>query len=152
MAYQKPEFAAYFAEHSVQLPLAKGDMMLFSPAVFHAGGSNSTDTDRIANLLQISSAFGRTMESIDNRVMIEAVYPILQRRKASGNASELFIRNAIAVVADGYAFPTNLDTDPPIGGNAPETQQQMLWRALDEGWSANRLRETLIAYEDRRRA
>ena len=77
MAYQESGFAAYFAENRVQLPLAKGDMVFFSPAIFHGGGRNSTDTDRIANLLQVSSAFGRTMETINNHVMIETVSQII---------------------------------------------------------------------------
>ena len=126
-------------------------MVFFSPALFHAGGNNRTDTDRIANLVQVSSAFGRTMETINNRKMIEAVYPSLQRMKPDA-ACDRLIRDTIAIVADGYSFPTNLDSDPPSGGNAPETQQQMLARALDEDWSADMLAQILDAYEARRQA
>ena len=92
------------------------------------------------------------MKTINNHVMIETVYPALQRRKADGTASDRLIRNTIAVVADGYSFPTNLDADPPIGGNAPETQQKMMWRALEDGWSLSTLKETLTAYAARRQA
>jgi ectoine hydroxylase-related dioxygenase (phytanoyl-CoA dioxygenase family) len=50
----------------VQLELNKGDVIFFSPAIFHAAGENkSTDIQRLVNLLQVSSAFGRAMESID---------------------------------------------------------------------------------------
>ena len=37
--HQKP-FRDYFESHYVQLPLQKGDMLFFNPAVFHAAGSN----------------------------------------------------------------------------------------------------------------
>ena len=42
---------------------------------------------------------------------------------------------AIASSAEGYSFPTNLDRDPPKGGLAPETQQALFARALDEDMS-----------------
>ena len=55
-----------FGEHHVQLPLTKGDAVFFNPALFHAAGSNTTsDVRRMANLLQISSAFGRAMDAVD---------------------------------------------------------------------------------------
>ena len=60
-----PAFRTYFADHHVQLPLAKSDAVFFSPALFHAAGANrTTGTYRMANLLQISSAFGRAMETV----------------------------------------------------------------------------------------
>ena len=152
LAFRLPEFAAYFDQNRTQIPFGKGDMAFFSPALFHAGGSNGTDSDRVANLVQVSSAFGRTMETINNRAMIEAVYPALLRRKVDGSASERLIQDVIATVADGYSFPTNLDSDPPIGGNAPETQQQMMWRALEENWPIETLQDTLTAYATRRLA
>ena len=78
LAYRRPEFAAHFTEHHVQLPLAKGDAVFFNPALFHAAGSNhSADIRRMANLLQISSAFGRAMESVDRAAMCLALYPEL---------------------------------------------------------------------------
>ena len=42
----------------------------------------------------------------------------------------------MAACAEGYAFPTNLDRDPPTGGLAPQTQAQLLLTALAEGWTA----------------
>ena len=65
-----PSFADYFDKHHVQLPLSKGDAVFFNPALFHAAGTNrSKDVRRIANLLQVSSAFGRAMESVDRLKM-----------------------------------------------------------------------------------
>ena len=152
LAYSRPEFVDYFREHRSQLPLEKGDMVFFSPALFHGAGENVTDTDRLANLIQISSAFGRTMETLDNHTMIEAVYPALMSRVEQGTATDEIIKNTIAAVADGYSFPTNLDSDPPIGGNAPQTQQDIMQRALAERQSLEQLQEALEQYAERRKA
>jgi len=65
VAYQQPEFQSYFLEHHVQLPLAAGDAVFFNPALFHAAGSNDKcEVRAMDTLLQISSAFGRTMETV----------------------------------------------------------------------------------------
>lgn len=40
MAYRLPEFREYFNQTYIDLPLAKGDMVFFNPALFHAGGEN----------------------------------------------------------------------------------------------------------------
>ncbi len=86
MATARPEFRAYFDQHHVQLPLAKGDAVFFNPALFHAAGTNrSKDVRRIANLLQVSSAFGRAMESVDRLKMAVRLYPALKTLLA-GNA------------------------------------------------------------------
>ena len=53
--------------------------MFFNPALFHAAGTNrSKDVRRIANLLQVSSAFGRAMESVDRLKMSLKLYPALK--------------------------------------------------------------------------
>ena len=56
----------YFQANYVQLPLEKGDAVFFNPALFHGAGTNhSTDVKRMANLLQVSSAFGRALETVN---------------------------------------------------------------------------------------
>lgn len=140
LATGKPEFRAYFAEHHVQMPLRKGDAVFFNPALFHAAGHNrTTGVRRMGNLLQVSSAYGRAMESVDRTAMSKALYPVLQAGRLSADEAA----NAIAACAEGYAFPTNLDRDPPLGGLAPDSQQVVMLRALAEGWSAAKLNETL---------
>src|SRR5690242_17428879 len=85
IAFNRPEFIEFFAEHHVQIPLHKGDAVFFKPALYHGAGSNvSTDIRRIANLLQISSPFGRAMEALDRTAMVLAIYPALQAMKAAG--------------------------------------------------------------------
>jgi ectoine hydroxylase-related dioxygenase (phytanoyl-CoA dioxygenase family) len=151
LAFRRPEFQDYFEANFVQLPLAKGDAAFFNPALLHAAGANrSSDIRRMANLLQVSSAFGRAMESVDREKMCNAVFPALRAMKEAGvGADELGC--VITACAEGYSFPTNLDRDQPIGGLAPETQAQVLARALDEGWSEATLRTALAEQAARRR-
>ncbi|HEV7305925.1 phytanoyl-CoA dioxygenase family protein [Ensifer sp.] len=136
LALNRPEFRAYFDEHHVQLPLEKGDVVFFNPALFHAAGNNrSTDIRRVANLLQVSSAFGRAMETVDRLTMSATLYPALKTALSAGKLSATEVSNAIASCAEGYSFPTNLDRDPPLGGLAPKTQAQLMREALAAGSS-----------------
>jgi ectoine hydroxylase-related dioxygenase (phytanoyl-CoA dioxygenase family) len=136
MAAGRAEFREYFDQHHVQLALAKGDAVFFNPALIHAAGTNrSKDMRRIANLLQVSSAFGRAMESVDRLKMSLALYPPLKGRLDDGTITAAEADNAIAACAEGYAFPTNLDRDPPIGGMAPLSQQALMRQALKESWT-----------------
>ena len=140
LAYHQPAFRAYFEQHKVQLPLSTGDAVFFNPALFHAAGHNRSATiRRMANLLQVSSAFGRAMETLDRTAMSRALYPALVALRAQGQLEQDAIAHAVAACAEGYAFPCNLDRDPPTGGMAPQTQQQILLQALDEEWPAARL-------------
>lgn len=132
LAWRQPEFIDYFQQHAVQLPLNKGDLLFFNPALFHAAGTNRTpDRQRIANLLQISSAFGKPMETLDRDRMMLAVYPVLLANTALDTQA---VEAVIGCTADGYSFPTNLDTDPPLHGLAPQTGQQLMQQALSERW------------------
>ncbi|AQW55474.1 phytanoyl-CoA dioxygenase family protein [Streptomyces violaceusniger] len=150
LAWRRPEFMAYFAEHHVQLPLEAGDAVFFNPALFHAAGHNrSTDIQRMANLLQISSAFGRAMETVDRAAVVDSVFPVLRQRKAEG-ASEDWLHNVVAACAEGYPFPTNLDLDPPVGGLAPDSQADIVRRALEQDWTPDTLRAQLRAGAERR--
>ena len=146
LAFHQPEFTAYFDANHVQLPLAKGDAAFFNPAVFHGAGTNrSADVRRMANLLQVSSAFGRAMETVDRTATVQALYPVL--RSFPGSAA-----NVIAASAEGYAFPTNLDRDQPIGGLAPQTQAELVRKALAEDWPADRFGAALREWQERRTA
>jgi ectoine hydroxylase-related dioxygenase (phytanoyl-CoA dioxygenase family) len=153
LAWRDPRFIAYFAEHAVQLPLKKGDLLFFNPALFHAAGSNRTeDFHRMANLLQVSSAFGKPMESINRETMMLAVYPALLKRLEEGELDDASLAAVIGVTADGYSFPTNLDTDPPVNGLAPQTAQQLVALALSERWPLQRFADAVSELRDKRRA
>jgi ectoine hydroxylase-related dioxygenase (phytanoyl-CoA dioxygenase family) len=97
----------------------------------------------MANLLQVSSAFGRAMESVDRDRICRAVYPALRAHQAP--------EHAVAAAAEGYAFPTNLDRDPPVDGLAPPSQADLVRRALAEDWTPETFEAALTEHTDRRR-
>lgn len=139
LAWRRDDFSHYFEAHHVQLPLQKGDALFFNPALFHAAGANRTaNVHRMANLLQVSSAYGRAMESVDRASMCVALYPVLRVHCAENSMNAAQLEAAIVSCAEGYPFPTNLDRDPPIGGLAPPSQQTIFRQALDEGWPAEK--------------
>lgn len=152
LAYHQSAFRDYFEQHKVQLPLKTGDAVFFNPALFHAAGHNrSSNIRRMANLLQVSSPFGRAMETLDRQAMSQALYPALLALRAQGQTRDE-AAHAVAACAEGYAFPCNLDRDPPIGGMAPATQQQILLQALDEQWPPARLDAALADKQWRQQA
>ncbi len=145
LAFSRPEYQDHFATHHVQLPLSKGDALFFNPAVMHGAGTNrTTDRFRMGNLLQVSSAFGRAMESVNRARMSRAVFPVLRE-----GGPGIDVANVIAATAEGYAFPTNLDRNPPIGGLAPPTQADFLAQAVREGWTEAQLDGVLADLETR---
>ena len=153
LAAQDPALRDWFGAHCVSLPLRKGDAVFFNPALLHAAGSNrSADIRRMANLLQVSSAYGRAMESVDRTRMTRALFPVLRRRAATGGLSATAIDNVIAASAEGYPFPTDLDRDPPIGGLAPKSQQDLVREALAAGWDDATFEAALEAHAARRLA
>jgi ectoine hydroxylase-related dioxygenase (phytanoyl-CoA dioxygenase family) len=146
IAFHQSDFTAYFEANYVQLPLAKGDAAFFNPALFHGAGTNhSADVRRIANLLQVSSAFGRAMETLDRTAMSEALFPVLL--DFAGDVDRV-----IAASAEGYAFPTDLDLDQPIGGLAPQTQAELVRQAVTERWDPAALSAALQEQKQRRRS
>jgi ectoine hydroxylase-related dioxygenase (phytanoyl-CoA dioxygenase family) len=150
LAWRLPRFHTYFEAHHIQLPLDKGDAAFFNPALFHAAGTNrSAEIRRMANLLQISSAFGRAMETVDREAMVNAVFPVLLERQAAG-VSQQWLDNVVAACAEGYPFPTNLDLDSPVDGLAPPSQADTVRQALRENRTPESLRDELRSAIQRR--
>ncbi|MFK8079328.1 MAG: phytanoyl-CoA dioxygenase family protein [Granulosicoccus sp.] len=128
----------HFEQHYVQLALDKGDMLFFNPALFHAAGDNDTaDQHRFVNLLQVGSAYGRTLEILDRARMSVALYPALQSMQKAGTLPARGIVQAVEACAEGYAFPASLDLEPPVNGLAPASAQAVMLNALYEGLSAD---------------
>jgi ectoine hydroxylase-related dioxygenase (phytanoyl-CoA dioxygenase family) len=124
--------------------------VFFNPALYHGAGSNiSTDIRRIANLLQVSSPFGRAMETLDRTAMVRAIYPSLLAMKVAGRSQQDLV-NAVVATAEGYAFPTNLDSDQPIGSLAPPSQVDTVMAALADDLSPEQLDIALRAQDERR--
>ena len=150
IAFHLEDHRDHFEASYIQLALSKGDAVFFNPALFHAAGENkSADIDRMVNLLQVSSAFGRAMEAIDRLAMSRHVFSALKAALDAGKLTRAQCDAAIAACAEGYPFPTNLDTDPPIGGNAPKSQADILRQALDERWDQDALDQALRALSHR---
>ena len=136
LAYRLPEFQAWFEENWVALELQMGDAVFFNPALFHAAGENQlVGFDRKANLLQISSAFGKTMENLDSHEMVEACWEELEKKYSSEGWS-LEVGSVVKALAEGYPFPTNLDIRVPgSDGMAPSSEQDLLKDGLTQFWS-----------------
>ncbi len=96
--------------------------------------------------LDPADARGRAMESCDRAAMARAVFPALFSLPDDGS-----LENAVAATAGGYAFPTDLDADPPVDGLAPPSPADVLLRAVRERWSASQLDEVLAGQTARRR-
>ena len=150
IAFNRPEFIEFFAEHHVQVPLARATRCSSTRRCITVRASNvSADIRRIANLLQISSPFGRAMEALDRTAMVRAVYPALREMKAAGRPDRELL-NAVVATAEGYAFPTNLDNDQPIGSLAPPSQVDTVLAALADDRTPEQLDVALRDQDDRR--
>ena len=150
LAFNRPEFIEFFAEHHIQVPLRSGDAVFFNPALYHGAGANtSTAIRRMANLLQISSPFGRAMEALDRTAMVRAIYPALRAMKAAGRSPHE-LTNIVVATAEGYPFPTNLDADQPIGSLAPQSQVDIVLAALADDATPQQLDVALCGQNDRR--
>ncbi|KAL4862862.1 hypothetical protein BDV12DRAFT_206887 [Aspergillus spectabilis] len=147
LAWRRDEFREFFQGNYVSLPLELGDGVFFNPALFHAAGANETAPDptaegggfhRKANLLQIGCALGKTMESIDAAPIVERCWEgIVERYQAKGEV-DAELDALVRAIGDGYPFPTNLDARPPApSGMAPESEQEVLFRGLREGWGVD---------------
>jgi len=148
MAYHDIEFDEYFEKSHVSLPFRKGDAVFFSPALFHAAGQNdTTDVHRFNNLIQVSSAFSKPMETVKAFPLVERCWHRLQQEyNANGmcDAVDAFI----CAVGEGYPFPTNLDKRPPApDGMAPESEQCIIRRGLTESWSKARILSELMCLQ-----
>jgi ectoine hydroxylase-related dioxygenase (phytanoyl-CoA dioxygenase family) len=153
MAYRIPEFQNFFLENYVSVPLQQGDGLFFNPALFHAAGQNdSASIMRSANLLQISSAFGKPMERIETLPLVKRTWDLLKiMYDKSGFSPEVtaFVGN----VAEGYPFPTNLDRRvPQLAGMAPESEQDLLKTGLESDWTKEKVLAELEKMQTESRA
>lgn len=154
MAWRTDEVKEYFADKWVSLPLERGDAVFFNPALIHAAGENLTSPgadgiDRSANLLQISSAFGKTMEKINYDDMVISCWDELRRCVKSQTLSDVEVECAVRAMTDAYPFPTNLDRRPPApGGMAPESQTEIVLGSLQAGKTKDEIVQILRQLKD----
>ena len=159
LAWRLPEFREHFAQNYVQLPLAKGDAVFFNPALFHGAGTNvSADIQRVANLLQVSSAFGRAMESVDRDLVTRVHLP-----GAAGPEGQRCSRSRLCTTRwpppprATRSPPTSTSTSPstdslprrrPRSSSTPSraTPRPQVWRSC---WTATRLGVPALDSSDR---
>lgn len=153
LAAEREDCVALFRERHVQLPLRKGDMLFFNPAVLHAAGENRTaDVHRFANLLQVGSVYGRTMELLDKTRMSVALYPVLQHLATNEGWPPRRIQQVIEACGEAYPFPANMELEPPLNGLAPLSQQQLMAQCLQEGCSAEDFAHRIASQESLKRS
>lgn len=142
LAYRREEFRSFFLERYVALPLGLGDGVFFNPGLFHAAGANDLEGfNRKANLLQVSSAFGKPMEMVDTIPVVQSCWDGLKEWFAKDRAKTDVLVKALA---EAYPFPTNLDKRPPApSGMAPESEQQIILRGLEGGSTVDQVVEEL---------
>ena len=150
-SWRRADLIAAYSEMSVSIPLRLGDAVFFNPSLLHAAGTNqTTDVHRMANLLQISSAMGRAMESVDRAHMSRVLFRTLCARRDAGWSAEALSR-VVAASSEGYPFPTNLDRDQPIGRLTPASQAEVVLDALLSGADSIELTAALVDHDQRRR-
>jgi ectoine hydroxylase-related dioxygenase (phytanoyl-CoA dioxygenase family) len=161
IAHGRADVRAFFDSHRVQLPLQAGDLVCMNPAVLHGAGANTVlNSRRMANLLQVSSAFGRPMETVDTARLSLSIYPALTSAVAAGRApapghaapvgapwTDRHTSNVVAAVAAGYAFPANLDAASPGSEAGRQTEAGVMLAALREQWSAAKLQASLATIQ-----
>ena len=89
------------------------------------------------------------MEHVDRTAICRVLFPVLAQLRARG-VDDAVLRRVVAASAEGCAFPTDLDHDQPVQGRAPQTQAELVWRALTGGWPVERLGSELDAQDARR--
>ena len=129
LAYHQEDFKEYFEQSYVQLELNKGDVIFLARLFFTLRAKIRARISSAWSIYFKYPAFGRAMESIDRDGERRAVFKSLKDAQLTPAQQHA----AIAATAEGYSFPTNLDSDPPIGGLAPKTQAQILTEAVDQG-------------------
>lgn len=135
-----------FEKEACAVPLEKGDLVVFNPRIFHAAGTNETSDPRLVNLVQVSSAMAKPMESLDFESMISALYPFLQA------LDDQTLDAVCRVITDAYPFPTNLDTDPPSDNWLGELESTWLFNTVRSGVQSNLAIENYAERRQRRKA
>ena len=99
--------ATYFDAHHVQLPLRQGRRGVLQPGAVPRGRAPTAPptSRRMANLLQVSSAFGRAMETVDRERDVRGGLPGAARRKAERGGARLADRERDRGLRGGLRVP-----------------------------------------------
>ena len=120
--------------------IVKNSMLIAEPL---GPETNTEPVNRIANLFQVSSAFGRPMDYVDRLEIVNDVYPSLLAQKKLAKESngtkgltENELWNVVASTAEGYRFPTN---NRVVSGINQTPQAEVVWKALMAEMPADKL-------------
>jgi hypothetical protein len=71
------------------------------------------------DLMQVSARWGKPMEMVNPRAIIEAIWPHIQAfAKSEPDCTDSCKVQALRkAVGDGYSFPTHIDKDPPCNAH-----------------------------------
>ena len=120
------EVESLFCKNAICPNLNIGDVLFLNSSLLHAGGVNKTSEDRIALLIQASSAFGIPMEQNDYNLIHDVIFEnVCELYKEGKLAFEDGIR-AIRNSSSSYLFPVNFDEISPRHGILPFTQTEKL--------------------------
>ncbi|WP_244201472.1 hypothetical protein [Paraburkholderia rhynchosiae] len=103
----------------------------------------------------LAGLFARVRKATEDTFLVQKAllgYPVLLDLVRTAAFTTEQVDAVIASSAEGYPFPTNLDKDPPHGGLAPASQQELLRRALAEDWAQDTFVAALREQVDRRTA
>lgn len=163
MTLKNPEYIAIADKHMSQLPLKRGDAVIFNPACYHQPGINTTDNARQACLFQIANTWTVHMVLIDRQAMAKSVWPIMKswsqqaegRKKGAkvnghGGKTEHQLDALISATCEDTLYPVNWRVGkvsrsklPMTDAQATQTQVQAIRTALSEGWDDEKVYKTL---------
>ena len=152
--YSKPEGSDRQALLEL-IKLSASKSSLENPRIVHcSAGVGRTGTFIALDHLLCELESGHLLDVTDPEIdpVFETVNQMReQRMMMAAGASDRDLDNVIAASAEGYAFPTNLDRDQPIDGTAPQTQADLVRRAVSEEWTAEAFGDALDAQAARTR-
>ena len=152
LAFHLPEFTEYFAAELHPAAAGEGRRRVLQPRPVPRRrhqrlDRRPADGQPAAGVLTVRPRHGNRRPGRDVPGAVPG--PAGEARRPARPTSDL--DNVIAASAEGYAFPTNLDRDQPIGGTAPQTQADLVRQAVAEGWTPEAFESALDAQAARTR-
>lgn len=172
LAVRDGQYLDWVRPRMIQLELRKGDAVFFNPGTFHQPGENTTDKERVANLLQVNATFMRPMEVVNRPKMVRALWPVIKRLAGESKGSDeangspndspvtdsgtleavgsrhilhpLQIDALIAATCDDFGYPKQMDASP---GTPDTSQAALIRRALKQGLADEQVFAELDAFE-----
>lgn len=162
MALKNPEYISIVDKYMSQLPLKRGDAIIFNPACFHQPGINTTENAREACLFQIANTWTVHMVLIDRKEMAKSVWPVMKRwakqaekpGQINGGGKPHKTQHQLDALISATCEDTTYSVNWRVGKvskhknektdvQATQTQVQAIHAALKEGWDDDKVYKTL---------